>query len=32
MSSFSISKNDNFVSVIYVWLSGDLLSFGKGLY
>ena len=27
-----ISKDDNFVSVIYVWYSGNLLLFGKGLH
>ena len=32
ISSPSISKDDNFVSVIYVWFSGNLLSFGKGLH
>ena len=26
------SKDDNFVSVIHSWFSGNLLSFGKGLH
>ena len=32
ISSSLISKDDSSVSVIYVWFSGNLLSFGKGLH
>ena len=32
ISSSSTSKDDNFVSAIYVWFSDNLLSFGKGLH
>ena len=32
ISSSSISEDDNFVSVISVWLSSNLLSYGKGLH
>ena len=32
ISSSSILKDDSLVSVIYVWFSGNLLPFGKGLH
>ena len=32
ISSSSILKDDSLVSVIYVWFSGNLLSYGKGLH
>ena len=32
ISLSSISKDYTFVSVIYIWFSGNLLSFGKGLH